>query len=108
MKQFDIDVIIIEPGAIATEFGDVMIQPMLDRSANGPYAKMAQDLANGVGKNFANGSPPEVIADVISKAIKAKRPKTRYAAGKLARTVLTMRSVLSDRMFDRAILNLTS
>ena len=91
-----------------TEFSDVMMQPMVERSANTPYAKMAQDLANAVEKNLADGSPPSVIADVISKAIKAKRPKTRYAAGKLARTALTMRSVLTDRMFDYAVVNMTS
>jgi len=45
-KQFSIYVVIIEPGAIATEFGDVLLKPMLDRSVGGPYDKMAQSVAN--------------------------------------------------------------
>ena len=44
-----------------------------------------------------------MIADVIVKAVKARRPKTRYVAGKYARQLLTLRKLVSDRMFDRII-----
>jgi short-subunit dehydrogenase len=108
LMAFNIDVVVIEPGAIVTEFGDVMMQPLLERSENGPYAELAHNLATGTERNYADGSPPSVIAEVISKAVKANKPKTRYAAGRLARTILTMRKILPDRMFDRMVLNLAS
>ena len=47
-----------------------------------------------------NGSPPAVIADTIFKAIKARRPRTRYVAGKYAKPVVLFRKLVSDRMFD--------
>ena len=103
--QFGINVSIIEPGAIDSGFGDVMTGPMLEMSGDGPYGPMARSVSEGQ-KKFYNGSAdsrPQVIADVIEKAIAAKRPKTRYAAGKMARTTLAMRRWLSDRMFDRAV-----
>jgi hypothetical protein len=46
-----------------------------------------------------------VISKVISKAIRAKRPKTRYVAGKLAKPLLFVRKYLGDRIFDMAVMS---
>ena len=107
-QGFGIQVSIIEPGAIATEFGDVMNQPMLDRSKGGPYEKMAKSNIKA-SKDALNGAAytqPEVIANIISKAVNDPKPKTRYAAGKFAKPLLFLRKWLSDRMFDRMILSM--
>ena len=106
VQPFGIDVVIVEPGAIQTEFGDVMVAPMIERSGDGPYAQQTHALADAVTREMGKGnaSPPGVIADVIAKAITQRRPRTRYAAGKYARMLLTMRSWLSDRAFDRLLL----
>lgn len=103
-SNFGINVSIIEPGAIQTEFGDVMTAPMVELSKGGPYEKIAKGIENG-NKKYYNGSPsnsPQIIADVILKAIKSTNPKTRYAAGKMAKMTLFMRRWLSDKAFDRA------
>ena len=52
---------------------------------------------------YEGGSPPSVIADTVLKAIRARRPKTRYAAGQYAKPALLLRKLVSDRMFDRVI-----
>lgn len=106
VQQFGIDVIIVEPGAIGTEFNDVFVGPMLERSGEGPYRNMAHGLAKyarEMGERPNGSSPPSVIADTIVKALSARRPRTRYAAGKLARPILFARRWTSDRMFDRLI-----
>jgi len=108
LAQFGIDVIIIEPGAIATEFGDVMLAPMLERSGQGPYEGMAQSMAKATRASYDKpgaASPPSLIADTIAKAIAAKRPKTRYAVGKLAKPLIFIRKVFGDRLFDKAIMS---
>ena len=48
-------------------------------------------------------SDPSVIADVILKAVTARKPKTRYHAGYMAGIALFTRWFLSDQMFDRAV-----
>lgn len=104
--QFGIKVSIIEPGAIQTEFGDVMNQPMIDRSKGGPYEKMAHaiiEATKGVHDN-SNSTSPNIIAQTISKAIASKKPKTRYAAGKMAKLFLFSRWLLSDKAFDRFVM----
>lgn len=92
--------IIIEPGAIETEFGAVMAGPMLERSGESAYRDLAQALA----KASMTGSPPTLIAELIVKAIKARRPRTRYVAGKYARPLLMTRRLLGDRVFDRVVM----
>jgi len=107
VAKFGIDVVIIEPGGIQTEFGDVMNAPMLEISGGGAYGDLARAVAAGVEDTYGGGkaSPPEVIAKTVSKAVAAKRPKTRYATGYLARPVLFMRRWASDRMFDKIVMS---
>ena len=107
LKPFGIDVVIVEPGAIDTEFGDVLLQPLLDRSGTGPYSYLAGKVANATRKTYKKGqsSPPSVIANAISKAVDAKRPKTRYVAGKFARLLMFIRKHFGDRAFDAIILS---
>lgn len=107
LEPLGIGVVLIEPGLIRTEFGDVMTAPMLERSGSGPYAHLAQKIARATEESYENGgaSPPTVIADVIATALRARRPKTRYAAGRLARPILFLRRWLSDRLFDRVIMS---
>lgn len=103
-KQFGIDVVIIEPGAISTEFGDVVTGPMTTLAKGGEYEKITQKFVNTLVNLKENDySPPSVIANVISKAIKANKPKTRYAAGKLSGSLLFMRRWFSDKRFDKIV-----
>lgn len=101
LAPFGIDVVIVEPGMIATEFGDVMTAPMLERSGDGPYGGLARVIA----KTAIAMSPPSVIADVIVRAVEARRPKTRYVAGKMARPLMFARKYLGDRLYDRLIMS---
>lgn len=104
-EPFGICVVVIEPGLIETGFGTAAAQGLLERSANGPYAKMAQSVAASMDRSYGKGmgTDPEVIADVMSKAVRSARPKTRYAAGKYARLMIGVRKWFGDRAFDRLI-----
>lgn len=107
VEQFGIDVVIIEPGLIQTEFGDVMSGPMLERSGIGPYAAMAKASADAVGNAYEDGvgSHPRVITKLVIKALKSSKPRTRYHGGKMAGMLLLCRRWLSDRAFDGLIMS---
>jgi hypothetical protein len=84
-----------------------MTAPMLERSGEGPYSDMAQSLAKATEASYASeggGTPPEVIARTIARAVRARRPKTRYVAGQFARPLMWLRKWFGDRVFDRVIL----
>ncbi len=108
LKQFNIDVIIMEPGVIATEFGEVMYEPMLKVSGNGPYSHIAQAMAKATKESYEKKgatSPASVVANAISKAIASRRPKTRYVAGKLAKPLMFLRRYFGDRIYDSVIMS---
>lgn len=105
LKPFGIDVVIIEPGAIATEFNDVSLKPLLEKHGKGPYGDVVRRFVdfNSDIEGGGKGSPPSVITDVIMRAIRAKQPKTRYVAGALARPFMAFRKWGGDRLYDWAI-----
>ncbi|HEY9346536.1 MAG TPA: oxidoreductase [Inquilinus sp.] len=105
LAPFGIRVVIVEPGLIETGFGDVVADGLIKRSGSGAYAKLTQAVARSTKAAYGQGrgTDPGVIADVVSKAVKAAKPRTRYVAGKYARPMIIMRKWLGDRMFDRII-----
>jgi len=98
-----IDVVVVEPGAINTEWGDIMVDGLLERSGDGPYAETAQDVADASRENSSEGSDPEVIATAISNAVRSDEPKNRYVAGKYAKPMIALRKFGGDRVYDRVV-----
>ncbi|WP_438853306.1 oxidoreductase [Agromyces sp. M3QZ16-3] len=102
VAQFGIDVVIVQPGLIDTEWSAIMSAPVLERSGNGAYAPLAHAVVSRSGGQYG-GSSPSVIADTVARAVAARRPRTRYAAGRLAKPLIAARRVLTDRGFDRLL-----
>lgn len=108
VKPFNIQVVVIEPGIIATEFGDVMSEGLLKNSGDGAYADLAKTMVKATNDSYAKPSgfsPASVVSDAIVSAVAAKQPKTRYRVGKMAKPMVWMRVFLGDRMFDKVIEN---
>jgi len=103
LRPFGIDVIVIEPGAIKTEWTGIASGNLIDRSggtAYGPYARRHAAMFDKAGESRLP-SPPEDVADIIFRSVVVRKPRTRYAAAGGARFFLFLNRVLSDRMQDR-------
>jgi short-subunit dehydrogenase len=99
-----IDVIVVQPGAIATEWSGVAQQSLRAVSGNGAYAAQAEAIGRLLNSADGKGaSPPEIVARAIVKAIEVRHPRTRYAAGRGASILLTLRWLLTDKAFDKAM-----
>ncbi|MEE4000738.1 oxidoreductase [Tenacibaculum sp. FZY0031] len=106
LKPFNINVAIIEPGGISTEFGNVLYQPLIDRSKGGAYEEISKKVADSYKANYADPkrlAPTSVVSDVAVRIINSKRPKTRYVVGYMSKTTIFMRWLLTDRMFEKII-----
>ena len=102
VQGFGIDVVVVCPGLTALEFGEgVVRKPRANKSSpdKSSYASPIKTFHKQGRETFVSGqaSSPQVIADVIVKAIEAERPRTRYRAGYLSGALLLARRVLPDR-----------
>ena len=98
---FGVDVVVIEPGAIATEWGGIAADHLERTSGEGPYAEQAAAISALLRhENGRTSSPPSVIARAVAKAAAARRPRPRYAVGAGAKPLIALRRVLPDRQWD--------
>lgn len=101
---FGIDVVLIEPGLITTEFGETAKAGT--PSDEGPYAAFNTAVADTTAAIYKSpmrhlGGGPDVVAKRIEKALSRRRPRTRYAVTPSARLTLFQRKLTPDRIWDR-------
>jgi NAD(P)-dependent dehydrogenase (short-subunit alcohol dehydrogenase family) len=105
LKPFGIDVVLIEPGPIITEWNEIARDSLLERSGGTDYAKYAR-RAHKVLTEFdkpGRASTPEAVARKIRKAATTRRPAARYPVGRGARIVTGSRDHLPDRLYDQVV-----
>ena len=109
VAPFGVDVVIVEPGAIKTEFGETAVSAMEKNDDMGPYGSFNSGMAKATLDAYEKGplkllgGEPDDVAKVIEKALKARRPKPRYKVTASAHMFVGTRRLMSDRMWDRFI-----
>jgi short-subunit dehydrogenase len=104
VRQFGIDVLVIEPGGTKSEMVEIGARELKRVSGQTAYAGLANSLDKMYTAIEKSASEPLVIAKLIKKGIEAKNPKTRYIGGKMAKPMLFMRRILSDKLFDKMLM----
>jgi NADP-dependent 3-hydroxy acid dehydrogenase YdfG len=110
VEGFGVDVAIVEPGLIRTAFGDAAVQSIHGGTdEDGPYASFNSAVAattagayDGPLARFA-GAGPEAVAKTIERALKARRPRTRYPVTASARIMMAQHALMPDRLWDRVV-----
>jgi NAD(P)-dependent dehydrogenase (short-subunit alcohol dehydrogenase family) len=99
LRPFGIDVVMIEPGVIRTQF-EATAAGNFERFANTAYAAAVEKYGelSKMADRFA--SEPIVIARAIARAVAATRPKARYVAPRSTNVVLWLSAVLPTRVWD--------
>ncbi len=100
VARFGIDVVIVQPGIIATGFEDDTPAQLRAYSGDGPYGPMAEAMARKSEEGIEEASSPEVVAAAVREAVEAERPATRYAVGWLAEKLLGLNRELPDLDWD--------
>ncbi|MET1154890.1 oxidoreductase [Arthrobacter sp.] len=105
LKPYGIDVVIIEPGPILTEWSSIAVNSLLESSEGTAYEQQAESVARTVSAAYSErtGTPPEVVGRRIARVAAARRTRSRYPVGRGARTIISARRLLPDRVFDALI-----
>ncbi len=105
VRGFGVDVVIIEPGLIKTEFGNVAAGSVDAAPAEGAYGEFTAAVSKATKEAYEGGlaklgGGPDTVAKKIEKAISKRRPRTRYSVTPSAKMALFQRRVMTDRMWD--------
>ncbi len=104
LEPFGIKVVLIEPGAIKTNFESGMVVAQKTQNTNSPYYNTMQKLQSSINSHFKNGTPPAKVAEVILNAITTPNPNLRYTVGEDAAMITQKRKELSDSEFHKLVL----
>jgi NAD(P)-dependent dehydrogenase (short-subunit alcohol dehydrogenase family) len=106
VRGFGVDVSIIEPGLIKTNFAETSVATVAHE--DGPYADFNRAVAAITAGAYKGplaklGGGPEAVAEVIEKALTARRPRTRYKVTASARILMAQRALMPDRVWDATV-----
>jgi short-subunit dehydrogenase len=98
LKEFGINIVIIEPGVIKTNF----MENIKSADARSEYADLIGRALKGFGKmmDSNSSSPPKLVAEAILNAITSKEPEIRYVVGEDAKSIMKLRNSASDKEFE--------
>ncbi|MBT3252282.1 MAG: SDR family NAD(P)-dependent oxidoreductase [Candidatus Marinimicrobia bacterium] len=105
-KEFllqDIDVIVIQPGPVATPIWDKTPDPENNRFIGSEYERSLQRFYEITMKKGKEGLPAHTVAKLIKKVLEIKKPKTRYVIMKNSFTNFILPGLLPDRWVDRVM-----
>ena len=94
-----------QPGPIATHFG-AQTREVTARilQSDGPYSSFYGNAERASEREFQRGTrPPELVARVIVGAIESRRPKARYRVAPMAKILVPLKGLASDRFLDRRL-----
>ena len=111
VRGFGVDVIVIEPGLIVTEFGEAAagtmaaVQGGSEDGAYDTFNAAVGALTKGAyeGPMRRLGGGPDVVAKAIERAISARRPPARVTVTPSAKLSIATRKLLSDHAWDAAM-----
>ena len=102
LKPFGIDVSMIEPGGIKTNWGIIAADHLAESSKGTPYEAEGLRESETMRKAYSMRllSNPSVVTRAISKAVNSRRPRARYRVGFGAGTLLFLHAILPTRWWD--------
>jgi NAD(P)-dependent dehydrogenase (short-subunit alcohol dehydrogenase family) len=100
LNEFGINIILIEPGVIKTNFIENLKTADTTLQSESPYAGLVDRISKEFGKMMDNSSSPKLVAEAILQAITSNEPKIRYVVGDDAESMMKIRKNSSDKEFE--------
>lgn len=105
VKPFNIDVVLIEPGAYGTPIWGKSFSQM-STASHSPYKGLLDSILQYSQRSATESGDPSDVAKLIAKVATVHSPAFRYALPRGTSITMLMKQWLPDRWFHRIILNL--
>lgn len=99
LAPFGVNIIIIEPGVIKSNFFKSMKFPK-NPKPDSPYKELTDKVVGGIKMMAEMGTSPKDVADTIIKVLKEKNPLPRYPVGNDAVMFLEAKKMKTDIEFE--------
>lgn len=102
MKPFGIDVVMIEPGAIKTDWGLIAAKHLKESSVGTAYEETGTRWGDNMDWFYRTNllSQPSVITKAISRAVNSRHPKARYCRGRFSIVGRAAHAIMPARWWD--------
>ena len=102
MKPFGIDVVLIEPGPIKTDWGIIAARHLEESCQGTAYEEQGKRWAGTMRWAYESNwlSSPRVITRAICHAVNSRRPRTRYRLGRFSSLAVWTHRLLPARWWD--------
>jgi len=102
---FGIQVVLVEPGAIRTEFGSVASGGLTGSGTDGPYASLrsAADAVTEQTYRSRAAVGPDAVARTVKRAMESAHPHARYLITPGARVLVQTKRFGGDRVWDAVV-----
>jgi NAD(P)-dependent dehydrogenase (short-subunit alcohol dehydrogenase family) len=102
LADFNINIILIEPGSISSNFAINIKTAKGFDSNKSPYSKMAQQVLQGFESiSSSYSSHPSKVAHTILNVLNSPNPELRNPVGKDAESIFKARAQLSDKELEQ-------
>ncbi|KAA2282481.1 SDR family oxidoreductase [Candidatus Nitrosocosmicus agrestis] len=100
---FNIKIILIEPGAVGSNFWNNIKMANKSENSISPYRNVVDTVSETFSKMSENVISPSEVANVIVEAVTTDTPEFRYVVGEDAKMIMEKNKTLPDREFENFI-----
>lgn len=105
VRRFGIDVVVIQPGAIESEWSEVAADILEEQARGTRYSELTESM-EALLRDYDDAASPDVVADAVSKALRTSKPRRRYTIPLQAKLLVFLRWILPDWAWDRMVLTI--
>ncbi|MGF1521123.1 MAG: oxidoreductase [Leptolyngbyaceae cyanobacterium] len=101
-RPFGIKVVVVQPGAIESEWSGIAAQTLRETSKESAYRESVEPMAR-ILTHYETASSPDVVAKAVSQAVNSRNPKRRYATPMDAKLFVFLHWLLPDWAWERLV-----
>ena len=104
-RPFGIRVVVVQPGLIKSEWSGIAADHLMENSQGSAYLAIVEPMAKTLRHPPSYTGSPDVIANLVSKAVNSPNPRRRYSAPLHAKVFLFLHWLLPEWMWERVIMS---